>query len=972
MNLLVLGPLEVRHDGGPVGVRRGRPRRLLLSLLLQRGDPVPQATLVDQLWGDAPPVNADNALHLLVSYLRRTVAPAGLRVDRAPAGYRLVVARDAVDLFRFEDLVRAATAPGAAPDDQVRLAGEALALWRGPALSEAVDDAFAQGEIARLDELRLQAAETRGAGLLDLGRHDEALPDLGVLVREHPFRERLQGLHALALYQAGRQADALRALETTRAALADELGLDPGPALRQLEQQILRQDPALAPAVDPVPAAAPPVDAVPDPAPARAPAAGVPEVPVPLTSLVGRDEAVAAVRRLVAAHRLVTLTGPGGAGKTRVAVAAVQDADGAVWWADLAAVAPGTGVEVAVAAATGTGLSTADALGELRAWLGGREGLLVLDTCEHVVEEVHRLVAGLLPGCPGLRVLATSRRPLGVAGEVSWPVPPLPEADAVRLFAERAAAARPGFALDPSTADDVARVCRLLDGLPLAVELAAGHVAALSPAKIAEVLGDRMRLLGDGDARGGRHAGLRATVEWSYGLLTGEEAAFLDRLSVFAGPFPLEAAVEVAGAGLRGDGLRLLLSLVRQSLVSPAEDDHFRLLDTIRAHAGERLAADPDGATAAGDRHARWYAAFAADADRGIRGADQAGWLAELRAAGADLRAALRHCLGGASPQPALGAQLVCSLSWFWSHEGSFQEARRWIAQARAAGPHGPRLDAWLQLATGMHAESVGDLRTAERECAGAAAGFAAIGDVRGEARGLLHLGTARWALGRLDEAAAAQDRAVALFRSAAHDSGAGLGLVLRARTALDQDDTGRARDLLLEARHVLRRAGDPHLVALCLEQSARTCLADGDPAAAAPLAREGLAVFEAVGYPEGVTAALQTLGQVHLALDDAAAATALYRRAAANARELGHAAALAETVELLAEAALAGDDAVAAARLLGHAGQLRAEAGVPRTPLQDRRLGRWEPRLRRSLGAAYDTAVAEGRRSAEVLPADR
>ncbi len=958
MNLLVLGPLEVEHEGRAFPVRRGRPRRLLLALLVRRGDPVPQDVLIDQLWGDGPPVNADNALHLLISYLRRTLAGAEVRIDRAPSGYRLALPRNAVDMFRFEDLVRAATNAAADPTQQLRVAEEALALWRGPALSEAADDAFARGEITRLDELRLQAYEARAAGLLALGRHDEALPDLGQLVREHPFRERLHGQFALALYRAGRQADALRALETTRVALVEELGLDPGAGLQTLEQQILRQDPAL----DPPPGAElpPASDAAPLPPPAPPPV--VPGTPAPLTSLIGREEQVATVRRMLSEHRVVTVTGPGGAGKTRLAVEVVRGREGDVWWADLAPVTPGSGVDVAVAAAVGAGLATADAVTELRAWIGGREALLVLDTCEHVADSVNRLVVGLLTGCPGLRVLATSRRPLGVPGELTWPAPPLALPDAVALFADRASAVRPSLVLDEDTARDVAAVCRLLDGLPLAIELAAGHAAALSPAKIAAVLADRLRLLGDVDGQHGRHAGLRAAVEWSYDLLSDEEAVFLDRLSVFAGAFALEAGVEVAGAGLRTDGLRLLLGLVRQSLLAPTDDDHFRLLDTIRAFAAERLAADPDEVLAAGDRHARWYAGFAEDADRNIRGADQAGWLAELRTASADLRAALRHCLSGPRPRPTLGAQLVCSLSWFWSYEGSFLEARRWIAAARAAGPHGPRLDAWLHLATGMHAESMGEFGTAEEECRQAAAGFAAMDDVHGEARSLLHLGTATWALGRLDEAAAAQDRAIALFRSAAHDSGSGLGLVLRARTALDQGEIGAAGQLLLDARHVLRRAGDQHLVALCLEQDARTRLAAGDPTGAAAPARESLANVESVGYPEGVAAALQTLGQVHLAHDDPATAATLYRRAADTARELGQPTVLAESVELLAEAVLA-DDAVRAAQLLGHAEQLRYEVGAPRTPLQLRRLDRWSPRLRTVLGEGYETAIAEGRR---------
>ncbi len=985
MDLLVLGPLEVRRDGRPVEVRRGRPRRLLLSLLLRRGDAVPQETLIDQLWGDQPPVNADNALHLLISYLRRTVAGGELRIDRAPTGYRLVVAPADVDAFRFEDLVRQASGTEDDPAVRLRAASEALALWRGPALAEATEDAFAEADIARLDELRVQAAELRADALLALGRHDEALPDLGQLVREHPFRERLHGQVALALYRAGRQAEALAALERARGALVDELGLDPSPQLQELERRILRQDPALDAAPPPRAAQAAGPAAAPHLAAPTTPPPGTPGVPVALTSLVGREDQVAAVQRALGAHRLVTLAGPGGAGKTRLAAEAVHPLaapERVVWWADLGAVPSSSGVEAAVAAATGTGVASAeDAPQELRRWIGAREAVLVLDTCEHVVEAAGRLAVDLVAGCPGLRILATSRRPLGVPGELVRPVSGLPvprpeetglpaiaASPAVQLFCDRAAAVRPGFVLEPGNARNVAAVCRLLDGLPLAIELAAGHAAALSPRKIAELLEDRLRLLGNGDSQRGRHAGLRAAIDWSYGLLSDDEARFLDRLSVFAGTFSVEAGVEVAGPGLGTDGLQLLLSLVRQSLVSVAGEDHFRLLDTVRAYATDRLASDPGEAPHAADRHARWYAGFAEDADQYIRGADQAGWLTELRVAREDLRAALRHCLHGDRPQPALGARLVCSLSWFWSHEGSFAEARTWIAAARDAGPHDPRTDAWLHVAAGMHAESVGDLDGAERECTQAAAGFAAIGDARGEARSRLHLGTVAWALGRLDEAAAAQDRSVALFRSARHDGGAGLGLVLRARTAVDQDDPPLARELLLEARYVLNRAGDRHLMGLCLDQHARTCLADGAVGEAARLAREGLEVFESVGYPEGITASLQTMGEVHLALGEPAAATTLLLRATRTALDLGHTAAVAEGLELLAEAAVA-TDARRAAALLGRADAVRADGRLPRRQGRQRRIDEWRPLLDQPLGEQDRAARADGgRRSTEEV----
>jgi predicted ATPase/DNA-binding SARP family transcriptional activator len=977
VEVLVLGPLEVRRGGESVPVRRGRPRRLLLSLVLRRGTAVSRETLVDQLWGDGPPTNAVNALHLLVSYLRKALG-GDLAIETTAGGYRLVVPADRLDMTRFEELVRSAGKADVPPARRLALVTEALGLWRGPALSEAADDAFAQGDISRLEELRLLAWEMRAEALVALGRYAEALPELSQLVREHPFRERLLGHLARALYRSGRQADALAALDTARVTLADELGLDLAPELQELAQRILRQDPALdAPvaASDPVPvprAVAPPAGEVPTPR-GTTPATGV---PVPLTSLVGRENQLAAVAGLLERGRVVTLTGPGGAGKTRLGAESARRWGPSVAWADLSAATDLAGVVPVVAAAIGANLPPdGDPADALCRWIGDREVLLVLDTCEYVVTPVEELATALLARCPGLRVLATSRRPLGVAGELTWPVPPLslPDPDdpsvaaigrssAVRLYCERAAAVRPGFVLDAGNADAVAAVCLLLDGLPLAIELAAAHAAALSPAKTAELLRDRLRLVGGAQDRRGRHAGLRATIDWSYGLLSGEEAAFLDRLSVFAGPFVVEAAVEVAGAGLAEDGLASLLSLVRQSLVTVVEDDHFRLLDTIRAHASARLGARAEEDLATRDRHARWFQQFAEEADRSIRGADQDGWLAELRTASADLRAALHHCFSGVRPQPVLGAEMVCSLSWFWSFEGSFAEARHWIATATAAGPYEPPTTAWLHLAAGMHAESVGEMDTAERECTAAAAGFAGVGDVRGEARSLLHLGTVRWARGLLTEAAAAQDRSVALFRSHRHDADAGLGLVLRARTALDAGDPAGARELLLEARPVVARAGDKHLVALRLEQHARVSLHEGDLAEAESLARESLVVFEQVGYTEGIGAALQTLGQVRLALGDPEAAEDCALRATRNALRLGHLAGVAEGLELLAETSTARGEAVSAARLLGRADQLRAEGGLPRSTTQEQRLGRWHPHLVAALGSRFAAAETEGR----------
>jgi predicted ATPase/DNA-binding SARP family transcriptional activator len=966
VDVLVLGPLEVRRDGEPVHVRRGRPRRLLLSLLLQQGGAVAPQTLIDQLWGDQQPVNADNALQLLVSHLRRVLAGTGARIERTAVGYRLVVDPEDVDAFCFERLVRAARA-AVDPGKRFRLAAEASSLWRGAPLSEAADDDFAVADVVRLEELRLSAEELRLEALLALGGHDEALPDLDRAVRAWPYRERFAALHVLALYRAGRQADALAALGAARSVLAADLGLDPGPELRQLEERILRQDPELGPPVGaPLPGATTASAAAPaPPGPASAPA--------PLTALVGREEELAAVAHALADHRLVTLTGPGGTGKSRLAAEVARAETGPVWWCDLSGVTAGEQVPRAVATAAGT--AGADPVQALRCSIGDRPVLLVLDTCEHVLPAVAELTGELTAACPALRVLASSRRPLGLPGEQVRPVPPLPlpgegaSADdvarsaAVRLFCERAAAVRPAFALDERNAADVARICRLLDGLPLALELAAATAAALSPASIADLLSDRLRLIGGEGGRGDRHAGLRATIGWSYGLLSAEEALFLDRLSVFAGPFAAEVAVEVAGAGLTGDGLELLLRLVGHSLVAVQGIDRFRLLDTVRAFAAERLAArGADEQRALRERHARWYLAFAREADAGIRGADQAGWLADLRLVAPDLRAALTFCLTPPPADPATGAALVWALSWYWSFDGAFAEAGRWIEAALAAGPHDLRTAARLRLASATHAESLGRLGDAERDAAAAAAAFTRLGEPRGEAESLLHVGTTRWVLGDLGGAAVAHEKAAALYRSAGDDAGTGIALVLRARTALEAADPASARRWLAEADGVLLRAGDAHLTALALEQSARCALFEGDLVEAERLASAAARSFEAVGYAEGLVASRLTLGRVRAAEGDAVGAATSYRDAAARAGELAHPAGVAEGLEQLAGLTAASGDPAAAAQLLGHAEGLRRRTGTPRTPLQDRGVRTLTAALDTALGAERERLAAAGR----------
>ena len=482
---------------------------------------------MDAVWGDEPPAGAGNALQALVSRLRRALPEAV--VESHPAGYRLLIEPSAVDVTLFERLV--ADGRAALPDDPARAAStlrEALSLWRGPALLDVAGVAFFQPTLTRLDELLMTATERRVEADLQLGRGAELVTELTALVAEHPLRERLVGALMRALSEAGRPAEALTVYERTRQTLADQLGTDPSPELSAVHTAVLRGqiDKAPAPAVE---------------------AARRTNLRTPLTSFVGRDADVAAVSELIDDYRLTTLVGPGGFGKTRLAVevsrAMLDQLPDGVWLVELAAVADGTEVPAAVLASMDlrepslVGREKAqDPVDRLIAALRSRSALLVLDNCEHVVAAAATLADRLLAECPRLRVLATSREPLGITGEAVWPVDPLglpPEDvesrdllsyDAVRLLVDRARAVRSGFTVTSDNASAVARICRVLDGMPLAIELAAARMRTMAVAQLAERLDDRFRLLTAGSRTAvPRHQTLRAAIDWSWELLSDAE-----------------------------------------------------------------------------------------------------------------------------------------------------------------------------------------------------------------------------------------------------------------------------------------------------------------------------------------------------------------------------------------------------------------------------------------------------------------
>jgi predicted ATPase/DNA-binding SARP family transcriptional activator len=719
MQVRLFGELEAWIGGVPVPVRGAKQRALLALLALQRGQPVSADRLIDALWGDGQAANPGNALQAQIGQLRRTFGAAA--VVTSEAGYALTAGPDEVDVVRFEQLVtkgRRLAADGELAQASATL-GEALGLRRGEPLAEFAYAGFADAERARLDELTLVATESRAGADLGLGRHGELAGELEALCREHPLRERLWELLILALYRSGRQAEALGAYAQVRDHLAGELGLDPGPALRGLQTRILAQDPSLVPAS---------ALARPRPGPAPSPAGGAVAAPViagnlreQLGRLVGRDAELAQLREAVRASRLVTLTGPGGAGKTRLAVEAaaalrLEYPDGA-WLVELAGVTEPDGVVPAVAAALGAGAAAlaspqpAGSTTELIVrHLAGRSLVLVLDNCEQIIGEAATLTDTLVGAVPGLRLIATSREPLGIPGEVLIPVSGLAPAAAAELFVDRARAVRPGFVADGPAAGVIEDICRRLDGLPLAVELAAARLRALPLVTLAERLDDRFRLL----SRGARTAlprqqTLRAVVDWSYDLLFSDERRLFARLAAFTGGCGLTAAeVVCADDQVPADEILDVLSrLVDKSLVTASGGDgeaRFGQLQTLWQYGRERLGESGE-ADAVRARHAAYYRQLAAEAHQGLRGATGPGCRDRLAAESGNLRAALDWYIAAGDADAALS--LASGMAWLWFINGDFLEGARWLGAALGAeGPRRPEVAAtaglWHGYCVGM------------------------------------------------------------------------------------------------------------------------------------------------------------------------------------------------------------------------------------------------------------------------------
>jgi predicted ATPase/DNA-binding SARP family transcriptional activator len=692
MRVAVLGNLEVwKDDGSPIEVPGGRLRSLLTWLAVDAGHRIGVEELFDLLWADEPP--APNALQSLVSRLRRVLDSPEL-LESVAGGYRLRLDRDLVDAHRFEALAGRGHSELAA--GHVRSAAttlrEALAMWRGAALADVAGSPYAAATIARLDALRLSALEDRLTADIALGQHASALVDLEELCEAEPLRERLRGLQMRALYAAGRQADALGVYEQIRTRLADDLGTDPTAELQELHLAILRADPRVLSneAAEVLP--------------------GRHNLPAPLTTFIGRDEELALVGKRLEESRLVTLVGPGGSGKTRLAIEVGhrmtdRSPDG-VWLVELAPVTnPDDIAQVVIDSlrlrenrmmdhtVTSTRTPPADARSRLIEGLSDQRVLIVLDNCEHLVRAAAELAEQVLTRCPGISVLATSREPLAISGESLCAVPPLglPPSDvsavnavgypAVALFLGRAAAAKADFDMTDDTLAPILEICRRLDGLPLAIELAAARMRTMTVSQVSARLGDRFRLLTGGSRTAlPRQQTLRAVVAWSWDLLDDTERIIAEKFGIFPGGASAHSVAEICGLD-DIDVEDVLTALAEKSLVESTDGDErrYRMLETIREFGVERLTESGE-IMALRRAHARYFLQLAEQAEPFMRRAEQAEWIRILTVERDNLLAAMRFTVDDGDADTAI--RMGAALAWYWTLRGTHAEAATWLGTA--------------------------------------------------------------------------------------------------------------------------------------------------------------------------------------------------------------------------------------------------------------------------------------------------
>ena len=929
LEVSILGVLEIRDgDGRPVPVGGARLRALLIRLAVDAGRSVSVGSLVDALWNEEPPDGAANALQSLVSRLRRALGNPDL-VAATPGGYSLAVAPSAVDAHRFEALARKGRGALESGDTEAarRVLREALALWRGPALTDVADSPYATSIAARLDDLRLAAVCDHIEAGLRLGRHSEAVPELEALTIEHPLREDIAALLVKALYAAGRQADALAAYDRVRGALADQLGIDPSKALTHVRLAVLRNDPALT--------------STPEPPSTPKAATRHSNLRSSLTSFVGRTDEVARIGKLLETSRLVTLVGPGGAGKTRLAneaaagmlnsdrspgtnpaPAADPAADGA-WLVELAPVTDPAEVAQAVLTALGRRETRIlareqqvppprDALTRLTDVLAGKNLVVILDNCEHLLDAAAGIAEYLLGRCPGLRMIATSREPLGILGENVYPVPPLgrpadgcPVAEAlafpaVRLFADRAAAVRPDFALNEANVPDVVQICRRLDGLPLAIELAAARLRTLPVHLVAARLDDRFRLLTGGSRTAmPRHQTLRAVVAWSWELLDDTERGLAERLSVFPGGIRADSAscVHPATSAHTGPAARaassdemydLLSALVDKSLLQPSGarsdgEPRYRMLETIREYGIERLA--EAGAVAEVRRtHARYFRDLVEAAEPYLHRREQLVWLDRIGAEWDNILAALRFAVDDGDAGTAV--RIASALTLYWVLGGQNTEGMDWLGTVVAMpGASPPEAYAVCRIYHAVmsifNGQQWADMSGIRDELDAALAGPAA-----GSSHPLILL--AQLLVPLMENNLAEVDATMRRIVVGADPWVVATLHLLRGMAAENGGDPAGQRADLAEAYARFRALGERWGLAASLNGLASVALGDGDAAAALRLHDEALSLLREINATEDAAETQMFRAALIARLGDAQQARALLEEVLESGRRSG------------------------------------------------------------------------------------